>query len=543
VRRSLASVLAALVLAPVAAASVAGPSGDAPIAPGPTARWFVAGHGWGHGVGMSQYGASGFAQHGWTFQRILAWYYRGTTLALTPARRVRVLLAQGRSSLTISSPVDFRLIDGTGKSHPLAAGSYSFGPTLALKIDVAQKPRALPGPLTFAPGSQPLVLGKPYRGQIQASAVGGRLQAIDLVGLEQYLYGVVPSEMPSAWTPEALKAQAVAARSYALAHLRSGAFDLYSDTRSQVYGGVSAEKPSTNAAVDATAGQIVTWAGKPANTVFFSTSGGRTMSALDAWGGDVPYLVSVADPYDTLSPYHDWGPYGYSSARLDQLLRVPGRLLDVTTTRNSSGRAASVVGTGSEGAVTVPATKLRIALGLRSTWFDVGVLSLAPPQGGAVVYGGTGVLSGVERGLEAAVLEQRPATGTAWSAAGGVKPAKDGTFTVSVKPKVTTSYRLAAGKVKGAGVMVPVAPLVRFARVTSAEQLNGSVRPALPGAKVEIQRSKDDATWSKVATAKVAADGTFSAGLLLVPGSYRARVAPSGGYVAGTSKVLRVVGA
>ena len=115
--------------------------------------------------------------------------------------------------------------------------------------------------------------------------------------------------MPSNWPAEALKAQAVAARSYALANLTKGrAFDLYGDTRSQVYGGIAAESPAASAAVDATKGQVVLYDGKVADTLFFSTSGGRTVSALEATGDAVPYLVSVADPYDTLSPLPRLGP-------------------------------------------------------------------------------------------------------------------------------------------------------------------------------------------------------------------------------------------
>src|SRR5471030_3268121 len=115
--------------------------------------------------------------------------------------------------------------------------------------------------------------------------------------------------MPQAWPEAALEAQAIAARSYALANRhQGGAFDLYSDGRSQVYGGVAAKTPRTTAAVAATRGKVVLWHGQVANTLYSSTSGGRTASALAELGQDIPYLVSVADPYDTLSPYHDWGP-------------------------------------------------------------------------------------------------------------------------------------------------------------------------------------------------------------------------------------------
>src|SRR5207247_9081271 len=142
-----------------------------------------------------------------------------------------------------------------------AAGKYTLTPALKLKVDDEAAARALPGPLLFQPGTSPLQLKHLYRGSIQVDVIAGKLRAINFVGLEQYLYGVVPSEMPFTWAPEALKAQAVVARSYALATRRTGAFDLYPDTRSQVYLGVEHEKPSTTAAVDATAGQVVLYQG------------------------------------------------------------------------------------------------------------------------------------------------------------------------------------------------------------------------------------------------------------------------------------------
>src|SRR5207245_8668173 len=172
---------------------------------------------------------------------------------------------------------------------------------------------------------------------------GGKLRAINVVGLEQYLYGVVPSEMPFTWLPEALKAQAVAARSYALATRRTGAFGLYPATRSQVHLGIEHEKPSTNAAVDATAGQVVLYQGEVAKTFFFSTSGGRTASSEDVWGEPVPYLVSVPDSYDSISPYHDWGPFAFTGSKLAKLLKIKGQQVDdLQPELNQSGRTKTL---------------------------------------------------------------------------------------------------------------------------------------------------------------------------------------------------------
>ncbi len=194
-------------------------------------------------------------------------------------------------------------------------------------------------PYTFSAAEPISVDGAPYRGKLTVSATGKLVQVIDVVGLEQYLKAVVPSEVPSNWPPEALKAQAVAARSYALANLAKGRpFDLYSDTRSQVYGGIDAESAATNAAVAATRGQVVLYNGTVADTLFFSTSGGRTASALEATGTAVPYLVSVPDPYDTLSPYHDWGPVLMDAAKAAKELKLSAPISDVELQNGPSGR-------------------------------------------------------------------------------------------------------------------------------------------------------------------------------------------------------------
>src|SRR6266498_2648201 len=228
-RRTL--VLASLLLLVGPSAAPARVGAAAPVG---TATFVLTGHGWGHGVGLSQYGAYGYAQKGVGYAKIVAHYFPGTTLGPAPVSRVRVLLASGASTLTLGSAADFRVRDAAGAVHDVVAGTYTLGPALKLKVDGQQTARAVPGPLLFQPGAAPLALKHPWRGSIQVDVTSGKLRAINVVGLEQYLYGVVPSEMPYRWHPEALKAQAVVARSYALAVRKtSGPFDLYSDTRSQ----------------------------------------------------------------------------------------------------------------------------------------------------------------------------------------------------------------------------------------------------------------------------------------------------------------------
>jgi stage II sporulation protein D len=501
------------------------------------ATFVVTGHGWGHGVGMSQYGAYGYAQKGVGYEKIVLHYFLGTELGQAPVSKVRVLLTSGVGTLPLGSTSDFRVKDATGAVHDVTAGKYTLTPALKLKVDGSATARALPGPLLFQPGTAPLQLKHLYRGSMQVDVVNGKLRAINFVGLEQYLYGVVPSEMPFTWASEALKAQAVVARSYALATRRSGAFDLYPDTRSQVYLGVEHEKPSTTAAVDATAGQVVLYQGQVAKTYFFSTSGGRTASAEDIWGEPVPYLVSVPDPYDSISPHHTWGPVAFTGATLAKRLKMKGRVMDVQSELNSSGRVKTLTIVGSQGTLEIPGTAVRQRLGMQSTWFTVGVLSLSAPTT-TVVYGSRAQLSGIARGLSGATLQQLD--GATWKSVGTVKADTDGNVTFTVKPLVTTRYRLATGKVSAPSVRVPVAPLVRFYAPRTPDQLSGYVRPlSLAGARVLIQRQQGPG-WITAAQASVTADGSFLAKLQLTDGVYRARVGSGHGYVAGTTPLLQV---
>lgn len=505
-----------------------------------TPTFVVSGHGWGHGVGLSQWGAYGFAKQGAAYDEILAHYYQGTTLGPAPLSRVRVLLAQARKRLTIASDEPFRVRDGTGVTHDVESGKHMLGPRLRVRVDGAKKAQPLPGPLLFLPGAAALRLDRPYRGQLLVSVVNGALRVVNNVGLEGYLYGVVPSEMPHTWLPEALKAQAVAARSYALAVRKIGSdFDLYSDVRSQVYRGIAGEKPSATAAVQATAGQIVLYRGQVAKTYFFSTSGGRTATVTDVWpkSDPLPYLVSVDDPYDSASPHHEWGPFALKAGRLARVLHVPGRLLDARTSINASSRVSSVTGVGSGGEATATGADVRRALRLRSTWFRIGMLSLAP-QTAPVTYNQPLALSGLARGLPSISLEQRPPRG-AWRTVGPVAPGRDGSVSVSIRPKETSQYRLASGKARSGAVIVPVAPLVRFYGMPDAATLRGYARPVLPGASVAVQRL-DGTTWRTVTRAAIDANGDFEAILTLAPGSYRARLAPGRGFAPGVSPVLRV---
>jgi stage II sporulation protein D len=531
-RRSILLIFSAATLAAGSATAANGASvctGTCFTAPAGSGALFVfSGHGWGHGVGMSQYGAYGYAQHGATFQQILTHYYPGTTLQPTRGTLFRVLLADHKKKVTLSSEVPFTVKDGAGQRLTLPAGAVTFG----TELKVAGQ--SLTAPLTFLPGQGgPLTLTRAYRGQIQVDVVDGKLRAVNIVGLEQYLYGVVPSEMPSDWAPQALYAQAVAARSYALATRKIGApYDAYSDTRSQMYLGLSNESPATTAAVTATKGQVLFFAGKVATTFFCSTSGGQTESSVDWTGTALPYLVSVPDPYDEISPYHNWGPVPITAQTISKALKLTGPITDATTVANAAGRVGKLNLVTPLAPQTVSATTLRSAIGLRSTWFTVGVMSLSAPVPSAPVpYGSPFTLTGTVRGVSSVTLEQRPLGGT-WQSVG---PVSSGALTLTQTPAMTTDYRLATGTAAAAFVRIRVAPAIQLTAFTTTE-VAGSEQPPLPAAPVQVQQQNPDGTWLTIAQGIVNADGTFSVPVTLTSGgTYRVSVGPATGYTAGTT--------
>ena len=343
-----------------------------PTAAEPATSFSIVGRGFGHGVGMSQYGAQGFALHGWDYRRILAHYYPGTTLARAGEARVRVLVRDEAASLLITSHSPIRLTDAGGGRLLLPAGGHELRPELVLALGgVRYRLRA---PVRLDPVAAPLsVDGSPYRGSLVVGRGASGLYAIDDVATDDYVRGVVSWEMPSGWSQQALRVQAVAVRSYALAERKPGRlFDLYADTRSQMYGGIRAETAATDAAVAATKGEVLAWHGQIAIAFYSSASGGCTASLSDGMPGAqrLPYLRSVADPYDSISPEHAWGPIGVSSARISGLFGLPD-ISWLRVERNGSGRVSTVVAGYAGGERAVSGSSFARALGLRSTWFEI----------------------------------------------------------------------------------------------------------------------------------------------------------------------------
>lgn len=355
-----------------AAAALLGLAGLAPSADA-AVSWIVHGRGFGHGVGMSAYGAYGYALHGKSYQFILGHYFTGTTLGTVEGPQVvRVLLEISAGDIGFT-----RATSACGEALDPARSyqAHRSGNAVVLRSS-AGKPLASCGRRLRAAGKGTIEIAGLgiYRGALEAvptESDPGSLNAVNALALEQYVKGVVPNESPPSWPEEELKAQAVAARSFALTSGVGGnGFDLYADTRSQVYKGLESEYTSSNAAVAATRGQVVEYDGKVAQTLFSACSGGHTESVENVFGSAIPYLVGVPDPYDYYCPLHKWtlrfsGPE--ISAKLGGYLQ--GKLKQVVITRRGvSPRiiSAKLIGTG--GVSTVSGDQLEVALGGYDTW-------------------------------------------------------------------------------------------------------------------------------------------------------------------------------
>lgn len=342
--------------------------------------WVLRGAGFGHGIGMSQYGAQGFALQGRNYRQILGHYYQGTSIGTAPTKTIRVILRQGVGSVRVSGATQ---ASGGTKLEPTATYTVKRNGATIRLYRGDELIESYSNGLLITDGSEPLKLfgtaiggvrNGSYRGGLEfsTSALGG-MNVVNLVDIDDYVQGVVPGEVPTSWHPEALKAQAVAARTYALATDAGGAlFDQYPDTRSQVYRGAGAEVKSTNAAVRATAGEVVKYGGKVIPTYFFSTSGGRTENVENVFyaSSPQPYLKSVEDPYDDGSPKHRW-TIRYSQATMQTKLAdlVKGRLKRIKVVkRGVSPRVVKADVIGTRGSVRTNGATLRARLGLFDTW-------------------------------------------------------------------------------------------------------------------------------------------------------------------------------
>ena len=348
----------------------------------------LSGHGYGHGHGMSQWGAYGAASvRGLSWRSILAFYYPGTSLVNRRNPTIRVRLdAVGSGILTVFSGSGLRL---AGKTLPTAgitqyrARSLAAGGRMQVEAlsSTGWKPYlSVASPAVFSSStglvSVKLASGsrRAYRGSIVANRTSSTtVQTVSVLPMESYLRAVVPAEMPASWHPNALRAQAVAARSYAafdLARTPAGrTWDTCDTTSCQMYSGVPAEYATATDAVVATAGQTLTSGGAPAFTQFSSANGGWTAS------GSRSYLVATADPYDgaIANGANTWATSITVAAIQARWPSIGSyrqlRILSRDGHGQWGGRVLTAAIDGSAGSVTVTGATIRSAFGLRSEWF------------------------------------------------------------------------------------------------------------------------------------------------------------------------------
>jgi stage II sporulation protein D len=344
-----------------------------PVAAGASVSWVVHGRGFGHGVGMSAYGAYGYAKAGKNYRFILGHYYTGTSLGtLEKTRIVRVLLDISPGDVEFSGATSAcgAQLD-PGRSYE----AHRSGGSVVLRSSGGKRLASCGRKLRAAGRGRIAIAGQgTFRGALETvptESDAGSLNIVNALAIEQYAKGVMSNEVPPSWPPEELKAHAVAVRSIAITgDVGGNGFDLYSDTRSQVYEGLESEYASTNAAVAATRGQVVMYGGDVAQTLYSACSGGHTESAVNVFGSPVPYLVGVPDPYDYYCPLHKWtlnfsGPE--ISSRLGAYLQ--GKLKQVVITKTGvSPRIVSAKLIGTAGTSTVTGSQLSVALGGYDTW-------------------------------------------------------------------------------------------------------------------------------------------------------------------------------
>jgi len=434
----------------------------------------ITGHGWGHGVGMSQWGAYGYAKNGWAYQDILKHYYTGITFSSASNVIIRVNLRSGLSAVKLSCARDYT-VRGSGAATTIPAG------TTATTTFTSRGYRVVAGSLrktftaapTFTPTAGKLRLitktdlgdDGTYRGTIRVLHAASGLVMINRVPLESYLRGVVPHEVSYTWPIEALKAQACAARAFALGSRQPGkSWDVYCDVRDQAYVGIGIENSRTTSAVKGTAGVCPSYDGKPIVATYFSCSGGETEDVKNVWGGDYPYLKGVKDPYDYYGTRHDWGPLRRSATQVGKPLGAAGSLRAVyTLKRGTSPRIVKAAIIGSRGTKYIDGGSLRMKLGLNSSWVVFTSMGISPAaRDKATVTAGASIkLSGrIYPALaEGTAVRLHSYYDGTWHSRGvtttrktesltGGYTARYSAYSKTVSPTATTKYYFSSGKAK-----------------------------------------------------------------------------------------------
>ena len=314
---------------------------------------------------------------------------KASVTAAQPAKQapdLRVGLASGRASLTITLAGSKATVQtGSSKTITLAAntaaairwqdGAFLVGREKLRGEVLVIRPAAKAGELSLD--------GRRYRGALELRHKGGGLTAVNIVPVDDYLRSVVPEEMPVDWPAEAIKAQSVAARSFALASRGRHAgesYDLCTTTHCQLYTGTAAEKSASNAAIKATRGEVLTYGGKPIEALFHTDSGGMTENSEDVWGSHVPYLRAAKDTPAKTMPWtktisradleRKLAAKGHDIGKVRSIALSPLAIGRAAKDRTASGRVKTMTVKGTKGTATLSGTTWRSLLGLKSTLFD-----------------------------------------------------------------------------------------------------------------------------------------------------------------------------
>ncbi|WP_375432267.1 SpoIID/LytB domain-containing protein [uncultured Friedmanniella sp.] len=382
-----------LALGLLAAPVLNAPAASADTAVKPDGGSFtILGAGYGHGYGMSQYGAYGAAKKGLTWKKILTFYYPGTKRqTLAKATTIHVwLTADDDDSLRVAPAPGLKVADRSGHQLTLPTGTgytswrisrSGAGYKLAYRNASGSwktKATALDtSTWTFSTTAKVVKVvlpnsSKSYRGSVKLVKRGDGGRTVNTVRLEDYVRSVVPSEMPTSWLANAVRAQAVAARSYAV-RLRDyydyTGYDICDTTACQVYGGISRENTGGDAAVKATAGVIVTYQGKVALTQFASSNGGASAKS------NLPYLTAHPDPYDGVITSQAWTRTITATSIARQWSSVGTVKKLQVTKRDGSGRYGGRVTTikiiGTKLTLSVSGSSFQSRFGMRSTLYKV----------------------------------------------------------------------------------------------------------------------------------------------------------------------------
>ncbi len=356
----------------------------------------VVGHGYGHGHGLSQYGAQRAATKGLGYRRIARFYYPGTRwgkiggqvrvlISADTSRDVVVVARGGLVVRPVKAGKPTRLAQARPRAKrwrivPVAGGRSAVDYQTSGRW---RRLRTVRGDAEFTAGGKPIRLvfaggSRAYRGVLRSASTGRGLDrdTVNVLPLDSYLKGVVPREVPSYWHPQALRAQAVAARTYAAyerKHSRRGHYQLCDTDQCQVYGGATDEQRATSKAIDATRRQVLTKGGGPIFAQFSASSGGWTSR------GAFAYLPAKKDPYDAFAgnDYHDW-TVRVTDAKIEQAWPGVGELTSIETSERDGngewgGRVGKVTLRGTTGIVVVSGDDFRFRMGLYSTWFTLRV--------------------------------------------------------------------------------------------------------------------------------------------------------------------------